>query len=175
MSQVQDPILLIYTMYDGHASHISHREGSGKWHPPPLFALTLYTHSPATTVMSSLKNHFGKACKTFLAETPGRVITEADLAGLVGKAWPLALTSSNLIWFHQNWDIPTKSRANNRPIQGAFYCSQCRFTTFNFSWTISTPLQCNLFQCRSPHSLSVHLHVRTLLALKRFWPCLKQE
>ena len=47
--------------------------------------------------MSSLKNHFGKACKRFLAQNPGRVITEADLAGLVGQAWPLALTPSNLI------------------------------------------------------------------------------
>ena len=49
------------------------------------------------SVMSSLKNHFGKACKQFLAQNPGRVITEADLAGLVGQAWPLALTPSNLI------------------------------------------------------------------------------
>jgi len=32
-----------------------------------------------------------------MSKNPGRVITEADLAGLVGKAWPLALTPSNLI------------------------------------------------------------------------------
>ena len=30
-------------------------------------------------------------------QNPGRVITEADLAGLIGKAWPLALTPNNLI------------------------------------------------------------------------------
>ena len=44
------------------------------------------------SVMSSLKCHFGKACKDFMSKNPGRVITEADLAGLVGKAWHLALT-----------------------------------------------------------------------------------
>ena len=49
------------------------------------------------SVVSSLKCHFGKACKDFMSKNPGRVITEADLAGLVGKAWPLALTPSNLI------------------------------------------------------------------------------
>ena len=47
--------------------------------------------------MGSLKNYFGKAFKQFMMQNPGRVIIEADLAGLVGKAWLLTLTPNNLI------------------------------------------------------------------------------
>ena len=47
--------------------------------------------------MSSLKMHFGKVCKQFLSQNVGRVIAEGDLASLVGRAWPVALTPSNLI------------------------------------------------------------------------------
>lgn len=52
----------------------------------------------AVSVMSSLKMHFNKSCKQFLACTcnVGRVITEAGLASLMGQAWPLALTPNNL-------------------------------------------------------------------------------
>ena len=32
-----------------------------------------------------------------MAQNSGRVITEVDLVGLVGKAWPMVLTPSSLI------------------------------------------------------------------------------
>ena len=32
-----------------------------------------------------------------MTKNPGRVVTEADLASLIGTAWPLALTPSNLV------------------------------------------------------------------------------
>lgn len=47
--------------------------------------------------MSSLKFHFSKACKDFLAQNPGWIITEYDISGLVGKAWPQALSPSNIM------------------------------------------------------------------------------
>ena len=49
--------------------------------------------------MSSLKSHFSKVCRKLLSDNPGRVITEGDLhvAKLVGEAWPLALSPSNLV------------------------------------------------------------------------------
>ena len=49
------------------------------------------------SVMSSLKIHFGQACKQFLSQNIGRIITEGDLAFLVGEAGPVTLTPSNLI------------------------------------------------------------------------------
>ena len=49
------------------------------------------------SVMSSLKAHFGKVCKHFLMENPRRIITEDDLASLIGQAWLLALTPSNIM------------------------------------------------------------------------------
>lgn len=93
------PILLIY---DGHASHLS-IEVIEKARAHYIHLLCLPSHCTHilqpldVSVMSSLKCHFRKACKDFMSKNPGRVITEADLAGLVGKAWPLALTPSNLI------------------------------------------------------------------------------
>ena len=93
------PVLLIY---DGHASHLS-IEVIEKARANDIHLLCLPAHCTHilqpldVSVMGSLKNHFGKACKQFLMQNPGRVITEADLAGLVGKAWPWALTPNNLI------------------------------------------------------------------------------
>ena len=93
------PILLIY---DGHTSHLS-IEVIEKARENDVHFLCLPSHCTHllqpldVSVMSSLKLHFGKACKQFMAENPGRVITEGDLASLVGKAWPLALTPSNLM------------------------------------------------------------------------------
>ena len=49
------------------------------------------------SVMSSLKLHFSKACKDFLAKNPGQVITEYDISGILGKAWPQALSPSNVM------------------------------------------------------------------------------
>ena len=63
-----------------------------------LLCLTVHcTHILQPLDVGSLKDYFGKACKQFMMQNPGRVITEADLAGLIGKAWSLAVTPNNLI------------------------------------------------------------------------------
>ena len=86
------PILLIY---DGHASHLT-IEVMEKARANDVHLLCLPSHCTHilqpldVSVMSSLKNHFGKACKQFMAQNPGRVITEADLAGH-GLAMSLSL------------------------------------------------------------------------------------
>ena len=93
------PILLIY---DGHASHLS-IEVIEKARANDIHLLCLPSHTTHilqpldVSVMSSFKLHFSKACKQFMTKNPGRVVTEADLASLIGTAWPLALTPSNLI------------------------------------------------------------------------------
>ena len=93
------PVLLIY---DGHASHIS-MEVIEKARKNDIHLLCLPSHCSHilqpldVSIMSSLKLHFSKVCRRFLVNNAGRVITEQDLAGLVGEAWPLALTPSNII------------------------------------------------------------------------------
>ena len=44
-----------------------------------------------------LKSHFSKACSTYLAEYPGRVITTDKLASLVAEAWPNAFSAVNIM------------------------------------------------------------------------------
>ena len=89
-------------IYDGHTSHLS-IEVIEKARENDIHFLCLPSHCTHllqpldVSVMSSLKMHFGKACKQFLSQNTGRVITEGDLASLVGQAWPVALTPSNLI------------------------------------------------------------------------------
>lgn len=93
------PVLLIY---DGHASHLS-IEVIEKARANEIHFLCLPSHcthllQPLDVgVMSSLKAHFGNACKHFLVKNPGRIITEDDLASLMGQAWPLALTPGNIM------------------------------------------------------------------------------
>ena len=93
------PVLLIY---DGHASHIS-MDVIEKARKNDIHLLCLPSHCSHilqpldVSIMSSLKLQFSKVCRRFLAKNPGRVITEQDLAGLLGEDWPLALTPSNII------------------------------------------------------------------------------
>ena len=93
------PVLLIY---DGHASHLS-IEVIEKARKNDIHLLCLPSHCTHilqpldVSVMASLKSHFSKACKRFLVQNPGRAITEADIAGLVGEATTLALTPNNLL------------------------------------------------------------------------------
>jgi hypothetical protein len=89
-------------IYDGHASHLS-IEVIEKARANDVSFLCLPSHcthllQPLDVgVMSSLKAHFGNACKHFMMKNPGRVVTEDDLASLIGQAWPLALTPSNIM------------------------------------------------------------------------------
>ena len=93
---------MVINIYDGHGSHLS-IEAIEKAKKTDIHFLCLPSHCTHllqpldVSVMFSLKTHFGKACKRFLAQNVGRAITEADLACLVGQAWPLALTPSNLM------------------------------------------------------------------------------
>jgi len=93
------PVLLLY---DGHSSHIS-IEVIEKARKSDIHLLCLPSHGTHllqpldVSVMSSLKLHFSKACKQFLSENPGCVITEYDISRLLGKAWPQALCPSNVM------------------------------------------------------------------------------
>ena len=92
------PILLLY---DGHSSHISieliKKARENDIHLLCLPSRGTHILQPLdVSVMSSLKLHFSKACKHFLAKNPGRVITEYDISGILGKAWPQTLSPSNV-------------------------------------------------------------------------------
>ena len=93
------PVLLIY---DGHSSHIS-IEVIEKARKNDIHLLCLPSHGTHIlqpldiSVMRSFKLHFSKASSEVLAKNPGRIITEYDLSGLIGKAWPLSLTTINII------------------------------------------------------------------------------
>ena len=47
-------------------------------------------------VFKSLKSHFSKACRDFLAATLGRVILPENLAAIVAEAWPKAVNPINI-------------------------------------------------------------------------------
>ena len=91
------PILLLY---DGHSSHISieviQKARENDIHLLPFHG-THILQPLDVSVMSSLKLHFSKACKDFLAKNPGQVITEYDISGILEKAWPQALSLSNVM------------------------------------------------------------------------------
>ena len=48
-------------------------------------------------VFKSFKAFYHKACRKRIAEHPNRVITTEQVAGLVGIAWPQALTPLNIM------------------------------------------------------------------------------
>ena len=48
-------------------------------------------------VFKSLKAHYYKACKKYLAENPGRVVTSEVIASLLAVAWPQAHTPLNIM------------------------------------------------------------------------------
>ena len=93
------PVLLVY---DGHASHIS-IEVIEKARKNDVHLLCLPAHGTHILqpldipVMRSFKLNFSKACSEFLVRNPGRVVTEYDLSGLLGKAWPKSLTTLNMM------------------------------------------------------------------------------
>ena len=45
----------------------------------------------------SLKNYYYKACKKYITEHPGRVITTEVIASLLATAWPQAVTLVNVM------------------------------------------------------------------------------
>ena len=93
------PVLLIL---DGHSSHISIEviefARSNDIHMLCIPAHTTHILQPLDVgVFKSFKSFYYKACKKQLAEHPNRVITTEQIAGLVGKAWPQAMTPVNIM------------------------------------------------------------------------------
>ena len=93
------PILLIQ---DGHTSHTSieliDRARENNIHLLCLPPHTTHILQPLDVgVFKSFKSNFSKVCTKYLAKHPGRVITVDKLASLVGEAWPLSLTSVNVL------------------------------------------------------------------------------
>ena len=99
------PILMLC---DGHSSHIS-IEVIQKARENDIHLLCLPAHGTHVlqpldvSVMSSLKLHFSKACKDLLAKNPGRVITEYNISGILGKApSPSTFSKQCNEWLLQN-------------------------------------------------------------------------
>lgn len=93
------PILLIE---DGHSSHIS-IEVIELARSNNVYLLCLPSHTTHILqpldvgVFKSLKSHYSKECRKYLADHPGQVITSQYIAYLVGKAWPLAFSPMNIM------------------------------------------------------------------------------
>ena len=93
------PVLLIE---DGHSSHITveviEKARSNGVHMLCLPAHTTHILQPLDVgVFKSLKAHYSKACKQYLAANPGRVVTTDVIASLLGKSWPQAVTPVNIM------------------------------------------------------------------------------
>ena len=93
------PVLLIL---DGHASHVSIEAvefaRSNEVHMLCIPAHTTHILQPLDVgVFKPFKSAYNKACKRFMADHPHRVITTDQIAGLIGKAWPLSLTPVNIM------------------------------------------------------------------------------
>ena len=93
------PILLIQ---DGHTSHTSieliELARDNNIHLLCLPPHTTHVLQPLDVgVFKSFKANFSKACMKYLAKYPGRVVTVDKLASLVAEAWPLSLTTVNVL------------------------------------------------------------------------------
>lgn len=93
------PVLLLQ---DGHGSHISiELIQLAREHDVHLLCLPSHcTHilQPLDVgVFKPFKTFFSKACNSYLAKNPGRVVTPEKLASLVAEAWPRALTPVNVM------------------------------------------------------------------------------
>ena len=93
------PVLLIQ---DGHGSHVSidliELARANDVHLLCLPSHTTHILQPLDVgVFKSFKSHFSKACSRYLANNPGRVITNDKLAYLVAEAWPHSFTAVNIM------------------------------------------------------------------------------
>lgn len=93
------PILLIL---DGHTSHTSIElidlARENKIHLLCLPPHTTHILQPLDVgVFKSFKANFSKACTNYLSKHPGRVITVEKLASLVAEAWPLSMSTVNIL------------------------------------------------------------------------------
>ena len=93
------PVLLLL---DGHASHVSieviELARSNDIHMLCLPAHTTHILQPLDVgVFKSLKSNYYKACKKYITDHPGRVITTDVIAALVAVAWPQSVTPVNIM------------------------------------------------------------------------------
>ena len=108
------PVLLLY---DGHASHISLGFCHSSQDYYSLFACSLES-SPAATRHCSFKSFkvfFSSACRAFLQNNPGKMITIYNIGQLVGEAWTKLLTPENLISRFHHCGIYPPCRAKITP------------------------------------------------------------
>nr|XP_042896222.1 uncharacterized protein LOC122269010 [Parasteatoda tepidariorum] len=98
-SSLQNKTLIIM---DNHYSHVSIEvidlaKGNG------VILLTLPPHCSHKlqpldkTVFGPFKKYYNDACRAWLLNNPGNRITIHEIAGLVGKSYPLALSTSNIL------------------------------------------------------------------------------
>ena len=93
------PDLLIQ---DGHASltsiEVIELARSSNIHLLCLPSHTTHILQPLdVAVFKSLKSHYWKECRRYLAAHPGRVITTEVIAAFLGKAWLLSVTPVNVM------------------------------------------------------------------------------
>ncbi len=93
------PVLLIL---DGHASHISVQvieyARKNQINMLCLPAHTTHLLQPLDVgVFKSLKAFYSKACKKYITDHPGRVITTDAIASLLAEAWPRSITPVNIM------------------------------------------------------------------------------
>ena len=87
---------------DGHASHITieviELARKNDVHLLCLPSHTSHILQPLDIgVFHSFKTNYSKACRRYLGDNPGRVITSEVLASLVADAWPLSFTPVNIL------------------------------------------------------------------------------
>ena len=93
------PALLIL---DGHASHVSidvvELARANDIHMLCLPAHTTHLLQPLDVgVFKSLKTHYYKACKAYISDNAGRVITSEVIASLLAVAWSKSFTPVNIM------------------------------------------------------------------------------
>ena len=93
------PILLLL---DGHSSHVTveaiELARKHNVHMLCLPAHTTHILQPLDVgVFKSLKANYYKACKKYITDHPGRVVTTENIASLLAVAWPLAVTPVNIM------------------------------------------------------------------------------
>ena len=87
---------------DGHSSHVSieviQLARDNGVHLLCLPSHTTHILQPLDVgVFKLFKSNFSKACTTYIAANPGRVITSDKLAFLVAEAWPHSFTAVNVM------------------------------------------------------------------------------
>ena len=93
------PVLLIE---DGHGSHVSldviELARANNIHLLCLPAHTSHILQPLDIgVFKSFKSRCAKACRWYMMENPGRVITSESITGLVGEAWANSITPVSIV------------------------------------------------------------------------------